>query len=61
MRRREFITLLGSALAWPITVREQHAGKWRIAFITHLPQVIYEPLFEDFRDLQSRRLGTQRE
>jgi putative ABC transport system substrate-binding protein len=51
MRRREFITLLGSALAWPITARAQHVGKQRIAFITHVPQIIYEPLFEDLREL----------
>ena len=51
MRRREFITLLGCALAWPVTARAQHAGKWRIAFITHVPQIIYEPLFEDLREL----------
>jgi putative ABC transport system substrate-binding protein len=52
MRRREFITLLGSALAWPITARAQHVGKRRIAFITHVPRdIIYEPLFEDLREL----------
>jgi putative ABC transport system substrate-binding protein len=52
MRRRDFITLVGGGLAWPLTARAQHAGKmWRIAFITHVPQDIYEPLFEDLREL----------
>ena len=53
MRRRKFITLLCSALAWPVTARAQRAGnKWRIAFITHVPRdIIYEPLFEDLREL----------
>jgi hypothetical protein len=40
VRRREFITLLISAVAWPFGVRAQQAGKtWRIGVLETKPRV----------------------
>jgi putative ABC transport system substrate-binding protein len=36
MRRREFITLIGGATAWPVTVRAQQAGTGKLPTIGFL-------------------------
>src|SRR5215831_16316549 len=53
MRRREFIGLVGSAAAWPLVTRAQHAERvWRIGFITHTANdAAYASLFERLHEL----------
>ncbi len=57
MRRREFITLVGSAAAWPITARAQQSERKRmVGLLSGLAEAEMRPLAAGFRD-RMRRLG----
>src|SRR5262249_39473552 len=51
LRRREFVTLLGSAAAaWPLAARAQQAGKvWRIGMLEHASAELNAVQLDSFR------------
>src|SRR5262245_20952413 len=52
MRRRDFVTLIGGAAAWPIAAHAQEAGRiYRLGFLTARPRAIpeYDAFFDELR------------
>jgi putative ABC transport system substrate-binding protein len=49
MRRREFITFLGAAAAWPLAARGQQGRSWHVGYLS-VSTATGNPYFEAFKD-----------